>query len=189
MHTQLTNPTDLTCSSIQFQAPARSVWTRAGLVAPTPPPPRRRVCPPLLDALHPPHDRRPHVPAGGEDGEGNDDDGNQQPKTMAKASSLPLELAPSRSTTRRRTTTVAKRGSQQQSWAEAVGPYIDILRPQNIVPAMLLVLMGAWVREGVKCGQILDCKFAHPLQPTPTQPNPTHSKRPTTSSTSSTPSS
>lgn len=106
--------------------------------------PGRRVCMPLLDTLHPPHDRRPQNEGSDGDDEGSSG-GQHQPKTVAKASSLPLELTSSRTDSRTRSASVS--GERQQSWAEAVGPYIEILRPQNIVPAMLLVLMGAWVRQ------------------------------------------
>lgn len=139
-YTRLNNPIFPILS--QAPAPARSLWTHTDLM--TPASLRRRVCSPLLDALHSPHDSRPHGPHG-EGSEGIDDSVNRS-KTEAKASSLPLELTPSRSSTTQRRKRAASRGHQQQQlWAESVRQYVEILRPQNIAPAMLLVLMGAWV--------------------------------------------
>lgn len=133
---------------ILSQVPARSLWTYTDLVM-TPASLRRRVCSPLLDALHSPDDRRPHG-SHIESSEG-DDNSDDQPKTVAKASSLPLEVAPSRSIVTQRRRTAASRGHQQQQpWAESARQYVEILRPQNIAPAMLLVLMGAWVCVSVR---------------------------------------
>jgi hypothetical protein len=106
----------------------------------------RRAPRPLLDALHSPHEHRPHGPHGeGSDSDGSGSSSSSQLKTVAKASSLPLDLGASTTTNSSRVRAGGRRAAQ--SWAEAVAPYVEILRPQNILPAMLLVLMGAWVRE------------------------------------------